>query len=132
MEGVEELLDDHKELLRKVADIQRCASQRGKGLEDAAGVFFEDYYSHSVREERGLYRALWDRSRELRPLLESLLDEHKRVVELSFQLKKAFEHVQDDPVRLEMVARNLANHTASHFAREERNLFPEAQRLLSP
>ena len=128
MDILEGLTREHREMEALLAELEG-STHHLPAWEAAAKRFFHAVHRHEAAEERILFPAIHAASREARDCLETLEAEHRRIIETSYNLKRALE--TRDPVLVASSTTALGQLVRAHWRREEQLLFPVAGRDLS-
>jgi hemerythrin-like domain-containing protein len=117
---IDELIDEHRELMTIMATLQRDVDDPDADLQGLLNQLETELAHHTDREESGLFNVL-------------------RQIEVPAQYMGSFEHDHSHLVDLIHAAQRdrdsvgaLLNSLESHMAREENDMFPAAEQLLGP
>jgi hemerythrin-like domain-containing protein len=117
---IEELIDEHRQLLTMLGDLSRAVDEPDSDLNGLLDRLEQALAHHTEREETGLFRVLG-------------------VVQVGSEYLGLFEHDHGHLVDLIATARHdrraverLVTSFEAHMVREENDMFPAAEQLLGP
>jgi iron-sulfur cluster repair protein YtfE (RIC family) len=121
---------DHTALRRRIAELQATLAKNPEGVEALYGIFHQEVRAH-FRKEDDVYYPHVDAGKRIqdRGLIHSLRNDHAAVVfaleSLAIRLRKKVP-LSEWTVKFDTMIKVLL----PHFDQEEKNLFPEVERLL--
>ena len=117
---IDGLIDEHRELMTVMATLRRAAERPDAEVDGLLDQLQTALAHHTEREELGLFHTL--REVEVPPEYMGLFEhDHGHLVDLIESARKDRQRVDDLLMSLE-----------AHMVREETDMFPAAEQLLSP
>ncbi len=128
MNAVQMLIQDHEEIRELFSQFEEAGEQTYKQKQTIAEKVIEKITTHSELEERIFYPAVRENAdKETRELILEGIEEHRLADFLMKRLQEALAEDETFDARFKILTESVQD----HLKEEERELFPEAKKILS-